>query len=147
MKRIVQGAGLLGVGVAAMLAVTARAEEERTLSIRAVMHKQYTASSAPFLRIKKELDSEAPDWGKVRDSARTFVALAEVLQKNEPKWGSKESWKTFTDRHYADAKALDAAAEARGTEKVRAIHRRLAAACKACHDAHRFRAGGPRPPG
>jgi cytochrome c556 len=138
MERFRSGAGLLLVGLPSLLAVTAGAEGERKLSIRAVMHKQYTVSRAPFVVIKKELDSEAPDWGKVREATQTFVSLAALLERNEPKWGEKESWKRFTDLHFGDARAMEDAAEARDKEAVKAVHRRLATACKACHDAHRY---------
>jgi cytochrome c556 len=139
MKRVMAGARLLVVGLPALLAVTAGAEGERKLSIRAVMHKEYTVSRAPFLVIKKELDSEATDWEKVREAAGTFVTLAAALEKNDPGDGDKASWKKFTELHTGDVRAMGDAAEARDKDAARAVHRRLAAACNACHDAHRSR--------
>jgi hypothetical protein len=139
MKRILSGARLLVVGLPALLAVTAVAEGERKPSIRAVMHKEYTVSRAPFLVIKKELDSETPDWEKVRESARTFVTLAAALERNDPGDGDKESWKKLTELHLGDAKAMEDAAEARDKDAALVVHRRMAAACKACHAAHRLR--------
>src|SRR4051794_31253973 len=99
MKCLLCGAGLLVLGVPMVLAVAGGAEPERTLSIRAIMHKQYTVTRAPFVLIKKELDSGTPDWEKVQELAGNFVNLAAGLEKNEPKWGDMESWKRFTDLH------------------------------------------------
>ena len=132
-------AAWLGVGLSAVCTVTVLAQSERKMSINAVMHKQYTVSKAPFVLIKKELAGERPDWKKVRDASKSFETLARSLQKNEPPWGEKASWKNFTDEHLGAAKALEDAAEARDKDAVMAVHRKLAASCKACHAAHRSR--------
>jgi cytochrome c556 len=121
------------------LAVAPAAETERVPSIRAIMHKQYDVTRAPFRVIKKELDALAPDWQKVEEAARDFAALAVVLPKNEPKWGEKASWMRFTTLHIDNAKELERAAGAHDRDAVRSVHRRLETACKACHDAHRTR--------
>jgi hypothetical protein len=136
MKRVRAGAALLMVGIAAL---SAGADRERKLSIRAVMHKQYTVSNSPFVRIKKKLNSTTPDWEKVREATRIFASLAVDLQKSEPRWGERESWARFTGLHFGDAKAMDDAAEARDQGAVLVAHQRLAASCTACHNAHRYR--------
>ena len=147
MKRRMSGSGWLVVGISALLTAAAGADGPRKPSIMAVMHKQYTVSNSPFVRIKKELNSGAPDWEKVRDSTRRYAILAEALQENGPVWGDEESWKRLTGLHAADAKAMDAAAEARDEEGLLAVHRRLAASCNGCHEAHRFRRRDGNPPG
>jgi cytochrome c556 len=139
MKASTTIAAWLGVGLSAAFTVSVVAQSERKLSINAVMHKQYTVSKAPFVLIKKELAGEHPDWKKVRDASRSFATLARALEKNEPPWGEKASWKTFTDDHLGSAKALEDAAQARDKDAVMAVHRKLAASCKACHAAHRYR--------
>jgi cytochrome c556 len=135
MKTLPPVAAILAVGVS--LAMTAGAEGERALSIRAVMHKQYTVKKAPFLLIKAELGSDSPDWEKVREASRTFAALGATLGQREPNWGELDSWKKFTDLHVADASALERAAVSEDRGAALATHGRLAAACKACHAAHR----------
>jgi cytochrome c556 len=125
----------------ALLTVAAGADTERIPSIRAVMHKQYRVTRAPFLTIKKELGAAAPDWEKVGEAARDFAVLAAALEKNEPKWGEKDSWKRFTTLHVGDAKAMEDAAARHDRAALEGVHRRLETACKACHDAHRT----PRP--
>jgi len=135
MKRLVTRVVVLGP--LALLAVALGADTKRIPSIRAVMQKQYRVTRAPFVLIKKELDSTMPDWEKAGEAAREFAALAAVLPKNEPKWGEKASWTRFTTLHIDDAKELERAAEARDREAVQTVHRRLETACKACHDAHR----------
>jgi cytochrome c556 len=137
MKGLVMRVGLVVLGPLALLVVTRGAEPERTPSIRAVMHKQYRVTRAPFLAIKKELGADTPDWETIGVAAREFTALAAVLPKNEPKWGEKESWTRFTTLHMDDAKELERAAGARDREALQAVHRRLETACKGCHDAHR----------
>jgi hypothetical protein len=125
----------------AVRAWTFAAEGPRTPSIRAVMHKQYRVTRAPFVIIKKELDSAMPDWDKVAEAAREFVALAAYLDKNEPKWGEKESWQQFTALHMKEAKEMERAADERDRAALSAVHHRIGTACDACHDAHRR----PRP--
>ena len=144
MKRVASRAGWRVAGVLAMWGVTAAAQGERTPSIMALMHKQYDVSRAPFVVVRKELASETPDWDKVQAATRSFATLAAALKKNTPRRGDQASWAKLTDLHLADARALDEAAAARDREGARAIHRRLAASCKACHDAHRFRGDDPR---
>jgi cytochrome c556 len=138
MRRVGPGAGMVVLGISALLVVAAGADGERTLSIRAVMHKQYTVSNSPFVRIKKELSAAAPDWERVWEETRKFVSLAAVLDKNDPPSGEKGSWKKFTGQQFGDAKAMVDAAEARDKEAVLVAHKRLAASCKACHNAHKF---------
>jgi cytochrome c556 len=130
-------AGFLIVCVPAFLVAALAAEPQRTPSIRALMQKQYRVTKAPFVLIKRELDSPAPDWEKVSELAREFVALGAMLDRNEPKWGEMESWKRFTALHMADAKAMEHAADEHDRAALLAVHRRIETACKACHDAHR----------
>ncbi len=131
MKKLILASGLL--------VTVLGADVVRKLSTSAVMHKQYTVSNAPFVRIKKELNSETPDWAKVQEASRRFLELAESLQKNEPKWGDSASWKTHTSRHLDDAKTIDNASRARDRSAVLAAQKRVSTSCKACHDAHRDR--------
>jgi cytochrome c556 len=144
MKAPAAGRPCLVVGLAATLSVAA-AQGERKLSINAVMHKQSTVSKAPFVVVKKELAGATPDWDKVRNATKSFAALAVALQKNGPPSGEEASWKRFTDEHLTTAKAFDEAAQTRDKDAVMSIHRKLAAACKACHTAHRVRGGGVGP--
>jgi hypothetical protein len=130
---------LAAAAVATFLGLAAIADGVRKLSIMAVMQKQYRVSRAPFVMIKKGLDADAPDWEKIQDSTRSFVLLAAALEQNEPRHGTKESWKRLTELHSGDAKKMSDAALARDKETLLAVHKRVAASCKACHDAHRFR--------
>jgi hypothetical protein len=132
MKTFACWAGVLGVLLAAL-----GADGARTPSIRAVMHKQYRVTRAPFVLIKKELGAPAPDWEKVAQAADEFASLAAILEKNEPKWGDKESWLRFTTAHVNDAKALAAAAQGHDREALQTVRRRIETACNACHVAHR----------
>jgi cytochrome c556 len=126
------------IAAPALLAVLAAADGERVPSIRALMHKQYTVSSAPFKIIGREVDAQPPDWEKVRQAGEKFAALAATLAKHTPGEGSQESWRRLIDRHLADAKAIEGAAKSHDLAVLRDAHRRIAASCKTCHDAHRF---------
>jgi hypothetical protein len=139
MRRLATMFGLLMAGLFATCAATRGADAARKLSISAIMHKQYTVTNAPFLRIKKELNADAPDWAKIQDATRKFASLAEVLGKNEPLDGGSDSWKKLTAQHLETAKALDAAAESRDKTAALASYRQLAASCRTCHSAHRTR--------
>jgi hypothetical protein len=131
------GAGLGMLPVLATLAIASAVEAERTPSIRAVMHKQYRVTRAPFVLIKKELASDAPDWDRIGEASRDFTLLAASLEKNEPKWGDEASWLQFTEQHLQDARAMEDAAKARDRAALLVVHRRIETACKGCHDAHR----------
>ena len=64
MKKIGSRAGYLLLTVPTLLAVGLGAEAQRTPSIRAVMHKQYRVTRAPFILIKKELDVDDAGLGE-----------------------------------------------------------------------------------
>ncbi len=122
-----------------LVAVVAGADGTASPSIRALMHRQYTVSRAPFKTIRTQMDAQAPDWEKVQEAGEKFVALAETLAKNTPRHGGEDSWRHFLDRHMADGRAMADAAKARDPVPLRAAHRRIAASCKSCHEAHRFK--------
>ena len=112
-------------------------------SILAVMHKQYTVSRAPFKVIGKELAAPSPDWQTVRDAGDKFKELASFLGKKSPGRGSEESWRQLIGLNMADAEAMIEATKGHELAPLRDAHRRIAASCKACHDAHRYRARAP----
>ena len=124
-----------------LLAAMAADEGPGSPSIRALMHKQYTVSRAPFKVLRIESDAPAPDWGKMQQAGEKFSGLAAVLAKSKPRHGPEESWRNLIDQHVADAKAMAEAVKAHDLAALRTSHRRIAASCKACHEAHRFRPG------
>ena len=81
-----------------LVAVVAAAEGPGSPSIRALMHRQYTVSRAPFKIIRTQMDAQVPDWEKVQQAGEKFVALAETLAKKTPRHGGEESWRHFLDR-------------------------------------------------
>jgi cytochrome c556 len=105
------------------------------------MHKQYTVSRAPFKVIGKEIDSQAPDWDKVRKAGERFAVLSEALAKKSPRRGDAESWRRLIGQNMADARAIEEAAKARDLAMLKSAREHIAASCKACHDVHRFRPG------
>jgi cytochrome c556 len=139
MRRLGSRAVGLGAGVAAIALAALVAEGEQGPSINAVMHKQYTASSSAFIRIRKELKSNAPNWEKIQESTRKFLELEKVLEQRDPPRGDRESWMRYLKLHLEDAKALDAAARAKDKDALRAARERVNESCKGCHDAHKFR--------
>ena len=116
-----------------LIAVVAVAEGPDSLSIRALMHRQYTVSRAPFKIIRTQFDAQDPDWQKAQEAGEKFVALAETLAKKTPRHGGEESWRRFINGHMMDARAMADAAEARDPVPLRAAHRRIAESCKTCH--------------
>ena len=124
-----------------MLVAVALPRNRLPPSIRALMHRQYTVSRAPFKIIRTQMDAQTPDWEKVQEAGEKFVALAETLAKKTPRHGGEESWRHFLDEHMADAKAMVDAAKARELSPLRAAHRRIAESCDSCHEAHRFKPG------
>src|SRR4051794_38661300 len=94
-------------GSSLLLPLALVAADERITSIRAVMHKQYDVSKAPFKLIKRELDASSPDWEKIRAEAEKFNALAVLLEKNKPPEGTPESWRQSLAKHRQNASALE----------------------------------------
>lgn len=133
---------LLALAFAAAAVLTAlAADEPGPRSISALMHRLFTVKKAPYKVVAAELDAKAPDWETVRQAGETYETLTVELSKKTPRHGSKESWRRLVDRQAAAARAISAAAEAHDVAELRAAHRRIAASCKACHDAHRARRG------
>lgn len=140
MKHLGRRAPRLLMTLPALLALSG-ADGETTPSITALMHKQYTVSRAPFKVIGKEIESQAPDWDKVREAGERFTVLSAALAKKSPRRGDPESWQRLVGRNMSDARSIDEAARARDLAMLRSARERIAASCKACHDVHRFRPG------
>jgi hypothetical protein len=131
---------LAGASAAALMALAA--DEPRTHSISALMHRLFTVRKAPFKVVAAELEAATPDWEKVRRAGEQYATLTAELAQKVPRHGMKESWRRLVDRQAADARAVSAAAAAHDLAELRAAHRRIAASCKGCHGAHRARRGG-----
>jgi cytochrome c556 len=140
MKHLGRRALRLLITLPALLALSG-ADGQTTPSITALMHKQYTVSRAPFKVIGKEIDSQAPDWDKVREAGERFTVLSEALAKKSPRRGDPESWRRLVERNTADARAIEESAKARDLAMLKTTREHIAASCKACHDVHRFRPG------
>ncbi len=108
-------------------------------NIRAVMHKQYTVSRAPYKIIRQEIDAgnKAPDWEKVQEALAKFDTLAASLVGTTPPEGSAESWRLLIEKHRADVKAMDDAIGSRDVVALCAAERRVAGSCRTCHAIHR----------
>ena len=70
-----------------LVAVVAGAEGPGSPSIRALMHRQYTVSRAPFKTIRTQMDALDSDWETVQQAGAKFVSLAETLAKRTPRHG------------------------------------------------------------
>jgi cytochrome c556 len=100
--------------------------------------------------LKRELQTDQPDWAIIQPQAAEYARLAADLGKAEPTKGSKESWAKQTAAFVESATALDKAAQARDLSAARASQEKLGASCMQCHREHRGGPGGPGgfgPPG
>jgi mono/diheme cytochrome c family protein len=135
-KWIVLGAVAVVVSSIAYQASLAGADAEMP-TIKDVMNKLHKGAKSPLAQLKGELASASPDWPKIQKETKDFVILGASLAKNDPPKGDKGSWKTLADGYFADAKALDDAANAKDLASAQAAHKKLATSCKSCHGAHK----------
>ena len=103
-----------------------------------VMKGLFKKGSGKFNTVlKKQLDAKPVNWEDVQKTTKEIHELGEALGKNKPEKGSEESWKKLTGKFADDTKALNEAAEAKSTDKVKAAQKAIGGSCKSCHDAHR----------
>jgi cytochrome c556 len=126
-------------GMASVLAVVilAAGAEDSSPSIKEIMGKLHKGTNAPLAKLKTALKADMPDWKEVKALSKDFVILGAGLAKNEPPRGDKSAFVQLGDAYYQSAKALDTAAKAEDTAKVRAALNKIGASCKACHAAHK----------
>ena len=141
MRRFVLAGGtilvVVVVAVAALRLPAAGAEDGDVPSIKEVMVKLHKGSDAPMAKVAGALKAERPDWAAIRGATKDFVILGASLAKNDPPKGDAASWKVLSARYFADAKALDDAAQAQDRDAAQAAQKRLGGSCKACHAAHK----------
>ena len=111
--------------------------DDDTPTIKEVMNTLHKGASSPLALLKGQLRRDSPDWATIQKETKDFVILGASLAKNDPPKGDKGSWKTLADGYFADAKALDDAANAKNLAAAQAAHKKLATSCKACHGAHK----------
>ncbi len=136
MKRVACGASVLSVAVLAVLSASYAAEDE-TPTIKQVMAKLHKGAKSPLAQVKTALKSESPQWDQIKKAARAYVTYGAALTKNDPPRGDKEAYEKLAKDFYADAKALDEAAEKEDKPAAQESFQKLSTSCKACHSAHK----------
>ena len=131
---------VVAVALIPVAAVTVGAFEDETPTIKAVMGKLHKGSKAQQKVLEAQVKASPTDWEAIQKTTKDFVILGAALEKNDPPRGEKESWKKFAGKYYANAKALDDAAEAKDLAKVKDTQKAIGGSCKACHDTHKGKA-------
>ena len=138
MKYLVCGASMLALLATVVLAGRpADAVDDETPTIKQVMDKLHKGTNSPLAQLKRALKSDAPDWDKIQKTSKDFVILGAALGKNEPPRGKVESFKTFANAYYTNAKALDDAAQKEDKTAAQRALNKLSTSCKSCHTAHK----------
>lgn len=106
-------------------------------SIKEVMAKLHKGENPPITALKKNLQSEPPNWAEVQKLAHEFATVTPALGNANPPKGDKASWASLTKAYVDVARELDAAAQKKDKAGALAAHGKLAAACTNCHKAHR----------
>lgn len=142
MKNLYRGAGVLatalavvaGAGLASHRAIAADGE---AITPDVVMHSLFAGKNSPLKALKAEVESDAPNWAKIKENAAKFPKYGPELGKNEPPQGDKDSWAKLTKILADESKALDEAAAKEDRGAVAAHVKSLGASCKSCHSVHR----------
>src|ERR1700730_2753573 len=136
MKRWVGGAVVVSLLTALMLGPVG-AQDSNTPTIKDVMTKLHKGANPPIANLKKQLESDNPNWPAIQKTTKDFVILGAALAKNEPPRGDKESWAKLAKDYFDEAKAMDDAAEAKNKATALAARNKMATSCMACHKAHK----------
>ena len=136
MKRLACGVSVLSVLVLSVLS-SSRAADDQTPTIKQIMAKLHKGAKSPLAQVKTALKSDSPHWAQIQKSADSFVMYGAALAKNDPPRGDKGAYEKLSNDFYADAKALQAAAEKEDKAAAQAAFQKLSTSCKACHSAHK----------
>jgi cytochrome c556 len=128
---------LLAGPILLLSAAFAAGDDQKTPSIKEVMAKLHKGAKSPLATVKGQLKSSSPDWDAIQKASKDFAVLGASLAKNDPPRGDGAAWKKLADRYFADAKALDDAAQDKDKSSADAAFRKLSASCKNCHQAHK----------
>ena len=85
----------------------------------------------------KQVKGKDVDWEVIQKQTKEWVGVAETLGKQTPPKGSKESWKTQTEKYMTNVKAVDAAAEKKDPAGVSKALGTIGASCGGCHGQHK----------
>jgi cytochrome c556 len=128
----------LGVGGVAF--VGAAPADGEAPSIKSVMQKLNGKSAkSESAKLKTALAKPSPDWKAIQGSTKEFASATESLTKAEPKKGSADSWKKFSEAYASQAKELDEAAEKKDLAATKSGFDKISKSCMGCHTAHRGR--------
>lgn len=125
---------VVGSGLASHRAI---ADDDEAITPDVVMHSLFAGRQAPLKVIKAEVESDSPDWAKIKQNAAKFPKYGSALGRNEPPQGDKDSWAKLTKILADESKAIDEAAAQEDREAVAAHVKAIGASCKSCHSVHR----------
>jgi hypothetical protein len=91
---------------------------------RELMTKAHKGDDSPLGQIRKELQTDDPDWAVVGKNAEALFDLADRLRDDQP-YGA--------DRYYKSVHDLDAAAEVQDKTAATAALQGLRRSCASCH--------------
>jgi cytochrome c556 len=129
--------GVIAVVIAAALVTGRAGAGDEGSSIKDIMGKLHKGAKSPLAQLKTQLKSESPDWSTIQGEAKDFVSLGASLAKFEPPKGDASAYKSLASTYYANAKALDTAAQQKDLAATKAAFGKLSASCKECHSAHK----------
>src|SRR5437660_7605067 len=88
MKRILWGAGVLGLLLGASVALS----QDKNPTVKEIMTRAHKGSGSVLTLLGRELKAEEPNWSDVQKQTKELLTLGGSLGKNEPPKGSTESW-------------------------------------------------------
>jgi cytochrome c556 len=128
--------GLVGMMTMVLALSAAQAQDKgKAKDIADVMKKAHKGATAFKAVTKKEID--AKEFDKAKDTMTAWVAISSQLSEFEPPKGTKESWKTQTEKYAKDVKALAKAVGDKDAEAAEKAWSVVDKGCGACHSKHK----------
>jgi cytochrome c556 len=137
MKRFACLFGVVALVIAAPLLCGSAGAGDEASSIKDIMGALHKGAKSPLIQLKGQLKSDSPDWAAVQGGAKQFVSLGSSLGKFDPPKGDAQGYKSLAANYYANAKALDKAAQGKDLAAAKAAFGKLSASCKDCHSQHK----------
>jgi hypothetical protein len=137
MNRLLVALGLVLLTGAALAVNASWAEDDKDVSIKAIMAKAHKGGDALLSKLDKAVKSDAADWDVIQKQSKELVDLGTALGKATPPKGEKASWEKLTKSYVDTAKDLDEAAKKKDKTTAGADLKKLRGSCSGCHKAHK----------
>ncbi len=139
MRALICGAAALAILVVAGLVSgpAGASSDDEVPTIKKIMSKLHKGRNAPLTTVKAALNTDSPDWTKVKKDAKVFATFGAALPKNDPPKGDKESYTKLAKDYASATKSLEESADKEDLTGSKDAFKKIQNSCKACHQSHK----------